>query len=437
MNMGIRVKHWASSWVILVVLLLSLLLLVDGAAAQDSISYVAYLSRIGRWREQVRMQGQDVANCTQVLAQVADEMGEVTAVQMPNDTIMTVNHEGIIASLRATPCNPAHADSLLAGICPAHVCLVGENPNLDNSPPLGTSSSAPAGDLPPGLVQELVDRLQEGVGDGSASDGSGEQLPGGDAPSGGASGSPVGTGGTGAEQAPGAGGETSDPGAGTGGAGDPSGGSDIVGGDGSGDVGGGDSVVTDDGLGGTGSSDTSNGADGGGETVVSPPAAAPEAPPAVAPPPEIGPPVATERPLWLWVVVGIALAVLLVGGGMLLWTEDGGGEPKVKRAKAEPATSEEAVDVGRVLIAAGNYRGAVRHLFLAALLTLDERHLIQYDTTRTNYELLAGTVLRRPAIVETLLPVIETFERVWYGFETVGSGEYERLAGQIELLKQV
>ena len=46
-------------------------------------------------------------------------------------------------------------------------------------------------------------------------------------------------------------------------------------------------------------------------------------------------------------------------------------------------------------------------------------------------------VLRVLSSVVERLPVVETFERVWYGFETVGLAEYEQLAGQIELLKQV
>jgi hypothetical protein len=40
-------------------------------------------------------------------------------------------------------------------------------------------------------------------------------------------------------------------------------------------------------------------------------------------------------------------------------------------------------------------------------------------------------------VVKHLSPVVETFERVWYGFEAVDIVEYDDLVGQIDLLKQV
>ena len=161
-----------------------------------------------------------------------------------------------------------------------------------------------------------------------------------------------------------------------------------------------------------------------------------ETPASTAQPPEIAPPAATERPVWLWIIAGLAVVAMGVGAILLLWESSEADDRLGKRIKAEPETPEEAVDEGRALVAAGNYREAVRHLFLAALLTLDERNLIQYDATRTNYELLQRASLR-PVVEETLVPVVETFERVWYGFEVVGLAEYEALAGQIDQLKRV
>jgi hypothetical protein len=152
-------------------------------------------------------------------------------------------------------------------------------------------------------------------------------------------------------------------------------------------------------------------------------------------PPEIPPPVENATSPWLWFIVALAIFIIIAGAVLFLLSQPN-DDVRRKPRSPEPATAEAAIDEGRELVAAGNYRGAIRHLFLAALLTLDERNLIHYDKSRTNYELLNEAELRA-VIVEALTPIVETFERVWYGFETVGAAEYERLAGQIELLKQV
>ena len=467
--------------IIFVILLSGCFILVEWAGAQSPILYRTYLARIGRWRDEVRLaQGLDGAACGQRLEAVAAEMAIVTAVQMPNDIVMAVDHTEIIASLRLEPCDPARADSLLAGICPAQVCpvsqapIVPESPKFDGEIPLDNSTPPQLGTPPSELLEEIEEQLQQEVGEGGEiasgpSDGGQQPVAGSGDPGNPPSGNdptdegvaPVEDTGGGSEDAPEESGdvttesegETADAGPDANGEGEPTNATDGTDADeegasaGEGDSGviaesgesesgdaaaesGGEAAST-----GTGPEDGGeNGTENSGADAASVPSAEGETAVATAQPPEIAPPVATERPAWLWLVIGVAIVAMIVGAVLLLW-ESADDAQKAKR-KVEPETPEEAVDEGRALIAVGNYRGAVRHLFLAALLTLDERNLLQYDATRTNYELLDGAKLG-PVIVETLVPVIETFERVWYGFEVVGVAEYETLAGQIERLKQV
>ncbi len=467
--------------IIFVILLLGCFLVVEGVGAQLPILYRTYLARIGRWRDEVRLaQGLDGAACGQRLEAVAAEMAMVTAVQMPNDLVMTVDHTEIIVSLRAEPCDPARADSLLAGICPAQVCPVGqapivpESPEFDGEIPFDNGAPPQLGTPSPELLEEIEEQLQPEAGEeGEIASGPSvdsqqpvagsrdpDNPPGGDDPTDGGA-APAGDAGGDSEDAPGESGgtttesegETADASSDANGEGEPidatdgttadeegasadEGDSGVIADRGEGELGdtavesGGEAAST-----GTGPEDGGeNGTENSGTGVASVPSADGETVVTTAQPPEIAPPVATERPAWLWLVIGVAIVAMIVGAVLLLW-ESADDAQKPKR-KVEPETPEEAVDEGRALIAVGNYRGAVRHLFLAALLTLDERNLLQYDATRTNYELLDGAKLR-PVIIETLVPVIETFERVWYGFEVVGVAEYETLAGQIERLKQV
>ncbi|MEZ4661612.1 MAG: DUF4129 domain-containing protein [Caldilineaceae bacterium] len=56
----------------------------------------------------------------------------------------------------------------------------------------------------------------------------------------------------------------------------------------------------------------------------------------------------------------------------------------------------------------------MRQLYLSALLTLDERSVIQYDRSLTNREVLSQ-VQRQAQVESHLHPVVDTFDRVWYG----------------------
>ena len=88
------------------------------------------------------------------------------------------------------------------------------------------------------------------------------------------------------------------------------------------------------------------------------------------------------------------------------------------------------------LAAGGDYRAAIRYLYLSTLLLLDERRTLRYDRSLTNREVLRQ-VAGDEALVERLRPVVEEFDRVWYGFAPVDAAEYEDYQRQIEQVREL
>ncbi|WP_420643012.1 DUF4129 domain-containing protein [Candidatus Leptofilum sp.] len=101
----------------------------------------------------------------------------------------------------------------------------------------------------------------------------------------------------------------------------------------------------------------------------------------------------------------------------------------------EPLTAELALQKAQELSTGGDYRTAVRYLYLSSLLLLEERGLLRYDRSLTNREYLR-TVAHRPELATILREVIDVFDRVWYGFQTLTASEYDVYAQRVETLKQ-
>lgn len=120
---------------------------------------------------------------------------------------------------------------------------------------------------------------------------------------------------------------------------------------------------------------------------------------------------------WGIIVVGSLLLALLLSywlrgflGGIL--TDNAA---RARRAGSEgPATAAEAREQASAQAQGGAYRQAVRTLFLSALLHLRENGLLQHVENQTNREVLASLPPHSPARPH-LEPVVDTFDRVWYG----------------------
>ncbi|MBE2202198.1 MAG: DUF4129 domain-containing protein, partial [Anaerolinea sp.] len=141
-----------------------------------------------------------------------------------------------------------------------------------------------------------------------------------------------------------------------------------------------------------------------------------------------------SRLLLITAIVGVA--ALLIGAALFLLLPEPEKQPATRRRAEEVETADAALDMAGQLAAAGQYREAVRHLFLAALFTLAENRAITLDQSLTNHELLTQA-RDHPALVRALQPVIHTFDRVWYGYEPLTPADYETAAQQIIHLEKI
>jgi hypothetical protein len=102
----------------------------------------------------------------------------------------------------------------------------------------------------------------------------------------------------------------------------------------------------------------------------------------------------------------------------------------------EALTAEAASRRAQTLAEGGDNRAAVRYLYLAALLHLEEAGLLRYDRSLTNREYLRG-LAARPELADRLRGVVEVFDRVWYGFETLDAAAYGDYAARVAELSQL
>lgn len=99
-----------------------------------------------------------------------------------------------------------------------------------------------------------------------------------------------------------------------------------------------------------------------------------------------------------------------------------------------PISAGQAFERAQTLSAGGDLRSAVRYLYLATLLTLDEQGQLRYDRTRTNREYLTS-VAQSPRLATTLGDIVDVFDRVWYGQQTLEPDAYDRYADQVQALR--
>ncbi len=101
----------------------------------------------------------------------------------------------------------------------------------------------------------------------------------------------------------------------------------------------------------------------------------------------------------------------------------------------ELLTSKGAFKRAETLSTQGDYRNAIRYLYLSSLLVLDEQGLMRYDRSRTNREYLRS-VASKPEVANPLRAVIDVFDRVWYGFEGVDEETYQTYVERVDELRE-
>lgn len=135
-------------------------------------------------------------------------------------------------------------------------------------------------------------------------------------------------------------------------------------------------------------------------------------------------------PLIVQIAVGIVGALVVAGLIALLslrWRRGfapAKAGPKAKRPADVPATASDAWLEAQRLAADGDLRAAIRRLYLACLLALDEANRLRFDRALTNREVLRA-VRDDPTLHGQLVPIVGTFDQVWYGHTHPPPATYE------------
>jgi hypothetical protein len=143
-------------------------------------------------------------------------------------------------------------------------------------------------------------------------------------------------------------------------------------------------------------------------------------------------------------VSGLAQIILLVAGVIVvalvfvyfarsLQVQSAEAEPDVS---ADPTTSTDAQTRADETAQSQDYRSAIRYMYLASLLMLDERGVIHYDSSLTNREHLRH-LRDKPQVYEILRRVINAFEEVWYGYHPIDEAYYQRFRQQVDELHRI
>ncbi|MGF1505115.1 MAG: DUF4129 domain-containing protein [Chloroflexi bacterium] len=104
-------------------------------------------------------------------------------------------------------------------------------------------------------------------------------------------------------------------------------------------------------------------------------------------------------------------------------------------SEIDTLTSQTALTRAQETSSAGDYRSAVRYLYLSTLLILEERGLLRYDRSRTNREYLSS-LRERPNLAAVFRDVTTVFDRVWYGFQSIDEATYKQYVERVRDLQR-
>lgn len=151
---------------------------------------------------------------------------------------------------------------------------------------------------------------------------------------------------------------------------------------------------------------------------------------------------------WLWAllisVIGAALSTI----GYFVWRasarrlERREAKREVRFLEGEDAEllrlpPDELRERARQLAREGNFREALRHLYISLLLRLDARGVWRYDTRRTNWEHIAAleSNIQRAPLVPPLSDLTRRFDRVRYGNAPCAGDEWSRFAEDVAAME--
>jgi len=99
-----------------------------------------------------------------------------------------------------------------------------------------------------------------------------------------------------------------------------------------------------------------------------------------------------------------------------------------------PSSPQKALEEAAKNASEGDFRNALRLVYLAVLLRLDERELIEFNRTGTNWEYLS-TLRKHRKVHDTLKPVTMVFDCKWYGHEPASNDDYKSFVQAYEMVE--
>jgi hypothetical protein len=163
---------------------------------------------------------------------------------------------------------------------------------------------------------------------------------------------------------------------------------------------------------------------------VSPPSSVPE----VAPPLEL--PLIGQGLIYLIYGIGAVLLIIVIWK-LIQFYRNRNKEPDVKENKSfelilepgEPVEPDEHFLLAETAARSNNFRKAVRHLLLSAILYLDKKDWVQFENFKTNQEYLEQVLQTelpfRLPLHRSLSGLMAVFDRSWYGLQPAGPKDYE------------
>jgi hypothetical protein len=143
----------------------------------------------------------------------------------------------------------------------------------------------------------------------------------------------------------------------------------------------------------------------------------------------------------VWYAIA-AIGALLLGGLLYAVARNlfSTGAAGIPVAPVEPGdenlSAAQALQRAQTLAAGGDYRTSVRYLYLSSLLFLEEAGRLRYDRTLTNREYLRQ-IEGQADLAEPFRLVVNTFDRVWYGFGPIDAQAYAAYLDQVQALHRV
>lgn len=156
----------------------------------------------------------------------------------------------------------------------------------------------------------------------------------------------------------------------------------------------------------------------------------------------------TIDPNWIRAIFTLTVLALLAAIAFFVWRAVGGKIGRRRKKQGAFAFSPEDAELlslppdelrERALRFAseGNFREALRHLYIALLLNLDARGVWRYDARRTNWEHIAalGQDASRSTLVAPLSDITRRFDRVRYGNEACAQSDWTQFERDVTALE--